>query len=272
MTFNDDRSAFTGSSSFADDQETSNSTFSGTISPDGTVNGTFSGTGTENVMGGTIATTDSGDITGTIDPDGNYSVSWTGNEPDSRTGRIDGFRIAPPGEESPPGELSTVVTRERDGGSDVVVTGEEIVANGIVSNIRAVKAECARLAPEFRVDCLAQGLRMTADRMPRTGRFGLMRRDILDAASKLDAIVARDGDRRAPRHIAARGDNPRFALKRSYVPIRRDRIASAIKQADAVVAELETKLLRASSGPVARANHYQRVAAAFGSVKVLFRS
>ncbi|SIQ11117.1 hypothetical protein SAMN05880582_101775 [Rhizobium sp. RU20A] len=142
----------------------------------------------------------------------------------------------------------------------------------IVRNIDAVKAECQRYDPVYRIDCLQRGLRLTAQRIPRNAAYGDMKRAIIRAADKLDAIVRANVDTRAPRLDAKPGANPRFARNRSYRAIKRQNLAKAMAAANQVVTELQTELLRAADNSDKRQQHYQRVAVAVQSTKVLLRS
>ncbi len=113
-------------------------------------------------------------------------------------------------------------------------------------NIEAVKAECQRYDPIYRIDCLQRGLRLTAQRIPRNEAYGDMKRAVTRAADKLDAIVRANIDTRAPRLDAKPGANPRFARNRSYRAIKRENLAKAMAAASQVVTELQTELLRAA--------------------------
>jgi hypothetical protein len=54
--------------------------------------------------------------------------------------------------------------------------------------------------------------------------------------------------------------------------VRQPQAAELNRQASDIVAEAETILLRSASSDATRAIHYQRIAAAVGSNKVLLRS
>lgn len=149
---------------------------------------------------------------------------------------------------------------------------ETAFTTSIIRNVEAVKAECGRYDPVYRIDCLQRGLRLTAQRIPRNAAYGDMKRAILRAADKLDAIVRANVDTRAPKLDAKPGANPRFARNRSYRAIKRENLAKAMAAASQVVDELQTELLRAADNSEKRQQHYQRVAVAVQSTKVLLRS
>lgn len=144
------------------------------------------------------------------------------------------------------------------------------VTASIVANLRAVGGECGGYDPAYRIDCLRQGFAATAQRIPRRGEYREIRAIIEEANRNLGAVVSANADARAPKQ-ASRG-NARFKQRRSYTPVKRQNLRSAMQQAQRVVAEAETRLLRSSENSEKRFQHYQQVATAIGSTKVLLRS
>ncbi len=146
-------------------------------------------------------------------------------------------------------------------------------ATGAVThNIDSVTNECARYDPVYRIDCVRQGLNNLAKRIPANGDYGRARSLIMRASGKLGSIVQRNADNQAPKLETAPGANPRFRAKRRYTAIKKANLGMAMQQANAVMEELQTELLRASENSEKRRQHYQRIAAAVGSLKVLLRS
>lgn len=140
----------------------------------------------------------------------------------------------------------------------------------IVRNIQAVRAECASYDPVYRIDCLRRGLKDVADRIPGVGDYRQAKRIIAQAASKLGGIHANNADASQPR-VRTRG-NARFKRQRTLTAVKRQNLRQAMQQAAAVIEEAETLLLRSAENSQKRSSHYQQIAAAVGSTKVLLRS
>lgn len=142
--------------------------------------------------------------------------------------------------------------------------------NAIVQDISSVRNECARLEPEYRIDCLRQGLKEVVRRMPQGGDYREARAAVARAVGKLSAIHGANIDGKAPRK-RSRG-NSRFKVVKTYAAIKRQNLNKAMEQARKVIKEAETTLLRSAENSEKRSSHYQKIAAAIGSTKVLLRS
>ncbi len=120
--------------------------------------------------------------------------------------------------------------------------------------------ECARLPWIYRIDCLAQVYKRAAGAVAGKPDYRGARTALLNASRKLDALVDENRDRSEPRVKVGR---------RTYRPIAaRKSVGDA---ALAILRETETILLRSSESRNRRI-HYQRIAQAVGSTKVLLRS
>lgn len=144
------------------------------------------------------------------------------------------------------------------------------ITSSIVQNIQAVRVECGRYDPVYRIECLYVGFSLVAQRIPRSGDYRDVK-DILNrAASELSRVVSANVDSAAPRQ-ASRG-NSRFKVRRSYRAVKKQKLKAALKQAEDAVIRAETRLLRSGENSQKRYQHYQQVATAVGSTKVLLRS
>lgn len=142
--------------------------------------------------------------------------------------------------------------------------------NAIVQDVNAIRSECAGLEPEYRIDCLQQGLREVAKRMPQGGDYREARRAMERAVARLGRIQSANADTRAQR-LRSRG-NARFKLAKSYTAIKKANLKKAMEQARQVIDEAQTQLLRSSENSQKRSAHYQKIAVAVGSTKTLLRS
>jgi len=173
------------------------------------------------------------------------------------------------GQESDGGGHHTSDSRSR-GDPRIAAVVSPAATSSIVRNIQAVRDECARYDPVYRIDCLRRGLKEVASRIPNVGDYQQARQIISRAASKLGGIQARNADASQPQ-MRSRG-NARFKRQRTLTAVKRENLRQAMQQAVAVIAEAETLLLRSAENSEKRYSHYQQIAAAVGSTKVLLRS
>ena len=137
---------------------------------------------------------------------------------------------------------------------------------------RGIEA-CAGYDLTWRVDCLSVELQRAADNLPKTSAYGPARAEVVAAAKKLQEIARANADPARPaivRKAIVAGRTVK--TPRPITPIAPERVAAANAQAEAVIAELSTQLLRsAPSTPTARVE-LARVAQAIDSSKILLRS
>jgi hypothetical protein len=149
-------------------------------------------------------------------------------------------------------------------------SASNLATNAIVQDINAVRNECAGLEPVYRIDCLRQGLRQVVRRMPTSGDYKDARQILSRTVSQLNSIQGSNIDSASPRK-RSRG-NARFKAAKTFTAIKRQNLDKAMAQAQAVIQEAETRLLRSSENSQKRSTHYQKIATAIGSTKVLMRS
>lgn len=140
----------------------------------------------------------------------------------------------------------------------------------ITRNVDAVRNECADLDPRYRIDCLRKGLIEVAQRIPESGDYAPARAIIAEAAAKLGEVQRKHADPAAEEKKSS--GNARIAANRTYKAVKREELAEAMAEATKIIEEAETKLLRAGENSEKRAAHYQQIATAIGSTKVLLRS
>lgn len=166
------------------------------------------------------------------------------------------------------------------GGRDnprVVRTGPPVEASEaqttqIVTRLNHIQRICEFMGDEYRIACFATTYRQLANGIPANGDYAEARDVLLDTARKLDNLLRSNLDRSKPA-LRARTDTPSGQVQTP--PMRAVQAPNAPqlnRQASAIVEEAETVLLRSASSDAARSIHYQRIAAAVGSNKVLLRS
>ena len=146
----------------------------------------------------------------------------------------------------------------------------DYLTSAIVKNINGARAECASYEPVYRIDCLRQRLAGIAQRIPAGPAYAEARQIIKRASGKLGRIQAGITDHKAPRQRSRA--NPRLKQPKTYAAVKRENLDKAMEQARQVIEEAETQLLRAAENSEKRAGHYQKIAAALDSTRVLLRS
>ncbi|MEO6300809.1 MAG: hypothetical protein ABIV25_04420 [Paracoccaceae bacterium] len=120
--------------------------------------------------------------------------------------------------------------------------------------------------PRLNIDCLSDQYRFIAQQLAYDSGYSGIRNALLVASDKLHQL-ARDNRAEGPKlRPLKNGETPH----RNLVPVK-DPAAVAV-QAEAIVAEASTVLLRSSSGSDQRRIAYEQVAAVVNSSKVLLRS
>jgi hypothetical protein len=173
-----------------------------------------------------------------------------------------------------PGVSTDALLRQMSG--DLLFVSSEAsvttaATNNAVQAINGIVSECKKYDPAYRTDCLAQGLKEVAARLPR-GEYDKARSIISSAASKLNKLVSRNVDTSQDVIQSTPNSNPRLKTKRRYRAVKKEALAAVMKEAQGIVDEAVTELLRSYENSDKRHAHYQKIATAVGSTKVLLRS
>ncbi|TCP42928.1 hypothetical protein [Rhodovulum marinum] len=139
----------------------------------------------------------------------------------------------------------------------------------ILRRIEAGREFCAGIAQrEYVIDCLAAQFERVARALPGPD-YRQVGQIIGTAAADLRRLAEANAAPDLPRGRVRIGGT---TSPRALTPVRRDGLARLNRQASGILQEAETQLLRAAEGSARRQVHYQRIAAAIGSTKVLLRS
>ncbi|MCO8144974.1 hypothetical protein NHN26_07025 [Rhodovulum tesquicola] len=153
-----------------------------------------------------------------------------------------------------------------DGPRGVVSDG---MTDLILLDIAEARDICRQVpGPEYTVDCLSKALGRIAAKMPR-GDYQDAKNALAQAARDLGALAAANRDRTQPQ---IRLRQPSGETTPALTPVRPEALASVNAAAAQILEEAETRLLRSAESSARRMVHYQRIAAAVGSAKVLLRS
>lgn len=129
-----------------------------------------------------------------------------------------------------------------------------------------------RLERRYRIDCLRLHFWRLSQDLPSTGDYAPVRAALAKAAADLDAIVRQNLDTSAPRLRVRANGKPAAPLLPPIRAVRAGTEARVAKQAERVIAEATTALLRSTENSDRRMTHYQQIASAISSTKVLLRS
>lgn len=148
-------------------------------------------------------------------------------------------------------------------------TASPAATDQIVRRIQAAVSLCSGVGGPYRVDCLSDQLATLAASLPDTGDYAAAKGAIEDAAKKLHTLARANADGSAPRIRATMGD---VTTSRPIVPVAPEALADVNRQADAILSEATTVLLRSADSLPELQDDYSQIATAVGSTKVLLRS
>lgn len=165
-----------------------------------------------------------------------------------------------------PGVLYTVILPAGEFGSKNytdVVTGK----------IAAAQKFCGDLDNDsYKVDCLAERLGEASDEIPDDSDYAEVKKILKDTSNQLADLARSNRDTAQPRGRAtSQGENP-ITTSRPLTPVTPSSLPEVNTQAQAILSNTETLLLRSAEGSESKALQYSRIADAIGSSKVLLRS
>jgi hypothetical protein len=144
------------------------------------------------------------------------------------------------------------------------------VTTAVVRALSEASDRCSAAPLAYRADCLAGELAAVASRLPNTGDYAEARRAITDAAREIGGLTRRNRDRGRP--ALALRPQPGAPESRPFSAVRADAVDEVNRAAISILEEAQTTLLRSAANSEARRVHYQRIAGALESGKVLLRS
>jgi hypothetical protein len=145
--------------------------------------------------------------------------------------------------------------------------------NAITSRIGAAADLCRQLDPAYYVDCLGERLDALADELSSSGDYAAARKIIDNAAGKLRSLAKKNKDTSKQRVRLQTKGQGKASVTKPISAIKPAASKAVRQEAEAIIAEAQTLLLRSASNSDKRKSHYQQIAAAVGSeTKVLLRS
>lgn len=156
-------------------------------------------------------------------------------------------------------------------GSEATNSG---VTREIVKIIAGANETCAddRIELRYRIDCLRIYYLKVADRLPARGDYLPIKKAMIDAAERLDAIVVKYEDTSAP--VVRPREGHKSAAKRlpGMRAVEENFAEAAAVEAAKVVEETELIIIRSGGDPARRTQHYTEIAAAVEDNLVILRS
>jgi len=142
----------------------------------------------------------------------------------------------------------------------------------VVSGLAAARQFCTNIAVEYRVDCLAERLGVIATEIPRDSDYVEIQQALESASKELTALAKSQRDRNLPSGRASTTGADPIVTSRPLTPVKAQSLDQVNSQALAILQETENVLLRSAGNSQEKLVHYQQVASAVGSNKVLLRA
>jgi len=142
----------------------------------------------------------------------------------------------------------------------------------VVGLIESISETCAPVGSEYRVDCIASELEVVAARLPESGDYNEARLILKDAAQELNKLSRQNVDRTKPRVRVKLPPESGRSTTQALAAVKPEAVASVNEAAIEVLENATTVLLRSAENSANRAVHYQQIAQAVDSNKVLLRS
>ena len=176
------------------------------------------------------------------------------------------------GGDSDPGGDSDGAAAAAAAKSKATTTTASQQASAVVAELEGITDTCERVNATYRVDCIASELEFVAATLPRRGDYRAARQALNQASNRLNRLTRRNRDASQPLvRVKLPAGDPRDAT-RPLTAVRGDTVSSTNTEARLVLDATVTTLLRASERSADRSVHYQRIAEAVGSNKLLLRS
>ncbi|WP_019296674.1 MULTISPECIES: hypothetical protein [unclassified Leisingera] len=145
------------------------------------------------------------------------------------------------------------------------------VTTAVVAQISTASAACEAVGTAYRTDCLAKELKALVKNLPAQGEYAAAREALVTASDELAKLSRQNRDYRQPRlQITVPSDSE--TKRRPVAAVKQESVAETNAKALAILEDTTTVLLRSAEGNSDVALHYQRIAQALNSSKVLLRS
>ncbi len=141
----------------------------------------------------------------------------------------------------------------------------------VVSGLTAAKKFCGSLDEAYRIDCLAERFSVLSKDIPKDSDYEEVQRVLKSASDQMASLARSNRSQDLPRGKATRPGTTETTT-RVLTPTSRETSAQVNQQAQAILAQTETLLLRSAAGSRSKSLQYSKIAKAVGSNKVLLRT
>lgn len=147
----------------------------------------------------------------------------------------------------------------------------QAVTLAVVVQINQATEACAAVGIIYRTDCIAKELEAVVEKMPSRGGYAPARKALAEASDRLSRLSRQNRDDSQPRlRVTVTADSE--TRRRPVAAVKPEAAEQTNTRALAILDETTTVLLRSAEGSSDVAVHYQRIAQALNSTKVLLRS
>ena len=151
--------------------------------------------------------------------------------------------------------------------------GSQAFTAAMVGSFAAAKKFCAEIGDTaYRVDCLAERFGVIAGTVPRDSDYADLQKVLKTTSDRLAALARANRDPNLPRGRATRPGAKPETTTRPLTPVAPAASAKVNQQAQAILQETQTLLLRSAESSKSKQVQYARIADAIGSNKVLLRA
>ncbi len=143
----------------------------------------------------------------------------------------------------------------------------------VTESVAEIYALCAKLPQkEYTVDCLGERLAALAATLPDKGDYVEAKKVLDETAQKLRSVAQRNRSTSKPTARVRTTVNKTPVLTAPLTPVKPEAVEASIAEAITILDEAQTKLLRSGANSDRRKVHYQAMAKAVGSNKILLRA
>ncbi|MCF6233154.1 MAG: hypothetical protein L3J36_08670 [Rhodobacteraceae bacterium] len=141
----------------------------------------------------------------------------------------------------------------------------------VVSGLASAKKFCGALDEAYRIDCLAERFGVLSQAIPKDSEYAEVQRVLKSASDQMANLARNNRSQDLPRGKATRPGTTETTT-RVLTPTSQATSVQVNKQAQAILAQTETLLLRSAEGSRSKTLQYAKIARAVGSNKVLLRT
>lgn len=143
----------------------------------------------------------------------------------------------------------------------------------LLGTMAAAQAFCRAAGDQaLQVDCLSERLETVGREIPEGTDYDEVRSVLQDTADRLHGLARRNRDRERRQVTIASAANPAEKSSRYIIPVAPSAQAAVSAEAERILDEAATVLLRSAEGDQGRRSQYLRIAQALDSSKLLLRS